>query len=121
ELKRNVDPLSPENKIVILTGPVTGTSAPQSGRWCSVTKSPLTNTIHDSQSGGDFGPYMKFAGIDGIIFEGASERPVYLWVSNGSAELRDASSLWGKDVFTTTEAIISGNKNVRVACIGPAG
>jgi len=121
ELKRGTDPLSPENKLVILTGPVTGTPAPESGRWCSVTKSPLTNTIHDSHSGGDFGPYLKFAGFDGVIFEGASEKPVYLWINNGNAELRDASQLWGKDVFATSDAIIKGNKSVRVACIGPAG
>ncbi|MGQ9552342.1 MAG: aldehyde ferredoxin oxidoreductase family protein [Candidatus Bathycorpusculaceae bacterium] len=121
ELRPGTDPLSPDNKIAILTGPVTGTSAPESGRWCSVTKSPLTGTIHDSQSGGDFGPYLKFSGFDGIIFEGASQKPVYLWIDNGHAELRDASSLWGKDTFTTTDAIIKGDKNIRVACIGPAG
>lgn len=121
ELKTGIDPLSPENKIVILTGPVTGTPAPESGRWCSVTKSPLTGTIHDSQSGGDFGPYLKFAGVDGVIFEGASEKPVFLWIENGHAELKDASHLWGKDVFTTTDEIIKGDKKIRVACIGPAG
>ncbi len=121
ELRPGVDPLSPENKIAILTGPVTGTSAPESGRWCSVTKSPLTGTIHDSQSGGDFGPYLKFAGLDGVIFEGASEKPVLLWVEDGDAELRDASHLWGKDVFATTDSLIDGDKITRVACIGPAG
>ncbi|KON29788.1 aldehyde:ferredoxin oxidoreductase [miscellaneous Crenarchaeota group-15 archaeon DG-45] len=121
ELRTGIDPLLPENKIVILTGPVTGTPAPESGRWCSVTKSPLTGTIHDSQSGGDFGPYLKFAGVDGVIFEGASEKPVFLWIEDGDAELRDASHLWGKDVFATTDGIIKGDKKTRVACIGPAG
>lgn len=121
ELKPGIEPLSPENKIVLLTGPVTGTPAPESGRWCSVTKSPLTWTIHDSNSGGDFGPYMKFAGVDGVIFERASEKPVYLWIENDHAELRDASHLWGKDVFTTTDIIRKGDKMTRVACIGPAG
>lgn len=108
ELEPGIDPLSPENKIVILTGPVTGTPAPESGRWCSVTKSPLTGTIHDSHSGGDFGPYLKFSGVDGVIFEGASEKPVYLWIENGNTELRNASDLWGKDVFATTEALTKG-------------
>jgi aldehyde:ferredoxin oxidoreductase len=121
ELKPRIDPLSPMNKIVILTGPVTGTPAPESGRWCSVTKSPLTGTIHDSHSGGDFGPFLKFSGVDGVIFEGASEKPVYLWIEDGHGELKDASHLWGKDVFTTTDMIIKGDKKTRVACIGPAG
>ncbi|MCW4038885.1 MAG: aldehyde ferredoxin oxidoreductase family protein [Candidatus Bathyarchaeota archaeon] len=121
ELKPGTDPLSPDNKIAILTGPVTGTPALESGRWCSVTKSPLTGTIHDSQSGGDFGPYLKFSGLDGVIFEGASEKPVYLRVDQGHAELKDASDLWGKDVFTTTDSLINGDRLIRVACIGPAG
>jgi aldehyde:ferredoxin oxidoreductase len=121
ELKPGIDPLSPDNKIVILTGPVTGTPAPESGRWCSVTKSPLTGTIHDSHSGGDFGAYMKFAGVDGVVFEGASKKPVYLWIEDGDAELRDASNLWGKDVFRTTDEIIKDDKSTKVACIGPAG
>lgn len=123
ELEPGIDPLSPENKILILTGPVTGTPTPESGRWCSVTKSPLTYTIHDSHSGGDFGPYLKFSGFDGVIFEGASEKPVYLWIDDGKPELRDAKHLWGKDIFQTTDTIIkeSGDEKTRVACIGPAG
>lgn len=123
ELKPGTDPLSPENKILIMTGPITGTATHESGRWCSVTKSPLTGTIHDSQSGGDFGPYLKFSGFDGIIFEGASKKPVYLWLDDGNAEIKDASHLWGKDVIQTTDTIIKeqGDKNTRVACIGPAG
>jgi len=123
ELKPGVDPLSPENKIVILTGPLTGTAAPSSGRWCSVTKSPLTGTIHDSHSGGYFGPELKFAGFDGVIIEGASEKPVYIWIHDGEAELRDASHLWGKDTHDTTDMICKelGDEKIKVACIGPAG
>jgi len=123
ELKPGIDPLSPENKIAILTGPLTGTAAPSSGRWCSVTKSPLTGTIHDSHSGGHFGPELKFAGFDGIIIEGASEKPVYLWIHDGEAELRDASHLWGKDTHDTTDIICKelGDEKIKVACIGPAG
>jgi len=131
EIDPRIDPLSPANKIFILTGPLTGVAgAPASGRWCSVTKSPLTNTIHDSQCGGKFGPYLKFAGLDGIIIEGASEKPVYLFVHDGRVEIRDAKHLWGKDVHTTTDALIdevakevgeSERPNIKVACIGPAG
>lgn len=123
ELKPGTDPLSPRNKILIMTGPVTGTPTPESGRWCSVTKSPLTGTIHDSQCGGDFGPYLKFSGFDGIIFEGTSGKPVLLWLDDGSAEIKDASHLWGKDVSDTTDIVIrdQGDGSTRVACIGPAG
>jgi len=123
EVDPRVDPLSPENKLIILTGPLTGTAAPESGRWCSVTKAPLTGTIHDSHSGGKWGPELKFAGYDGIIIEGASEKPVYLWIHNGKAELRDAKHLWGKDTHATTDILIEelGDKNIKVMCIGPAG
>ncbi|MEM1525740.1 MAG: aldehyde ferredoxin oxidoreductase family protein [Ignisphaera sp.] len=131
EVSPKVDPLSPENKAIVATGPLTGvTGIPSSGRWCSVTKSPLTNTVHDSHSGGKFGPELKFSGFDLIIVEGASERPVYLWVYDGKAELIDAKHLWGKDAHTTTDAIKEeltptiGHdeaKEIKVACIGPAG
>ncbi len=131
EIPPRVDPFSPMNKVFIMTGPLTGVAGvPSSGRWCSVTKSPLTYTIHDSQSGGKFGPYLKFAGFDGLIIEGASEKPVYLWVHEGKVEIRDASHLWGKDVHTTTDMLVEElasevgkdeAKHIKVACIGPAG
>ncbi len=123
EVDPKVDPLSPENKAFVLTGPVTGVAAGlEAGRWASVTKSPLTNTVHDSQSGGHFGPYMKFAGFDLIILEGASEEPVYLVLEEGKAELRDAKDLWGKDVHHTTRILEERHgKNAKVAAIGPAG
>lgn len=129
EINPKVDPLSPENKIILATGPVTGTGFPMSGRWCSVTKSPLTNTVHDAHSGGKWGPELKFAGFDAIIVEGAAEKPLWLWIHDGKAELRDAKHLWGKDVHSTTDMIIEelkteigdDAKNVKVATIGPAG
>ncbi|MEZ0290318.1 MAG: aldehyde ferredoxin oxidoreductase family protein [Sulfolobales archaeon] len=131
EVNPRVDPLSPENKAIIATGPVTGVAGiPASGRWCSVTKSPLTNTIHDSHSGGRFGPELKFAGFDLVIIEGRAEKPVYLWVHDGRAELRDARHLWGKDTHATTDTIVEEMspvigrdeaKHISVACIGPAG
>lgn len=131
EVDPRINPLSPGNKTIVATGPLTGvTGVPSSGRWCSVTKSPLTGTIHDSHSGGKFGPELKFAGFDIVIIEGASEKPVYLWIYDGKAELRDAKHLWGKDVHSTTDAIkeelspVLGSdeaREVKVACIGPAG
>ncbi|WFO76262.1 aldehyde ferredoxin oxidoreductase family protein [Desulfurococcaceae archaeon MEX13E-LK6-19] len=130
EVDPKVDPFSPANKALVMTGPLTGVAGvPAAGRWCSVTKSPLTNTIHDSHSGGKFGPELKFAGFDAIIIEGASEDPVYLWVHDGKVEIRDAKHLWGKDVHTTTDMIREELKaevgdeapKVKVACIGPAG
>ncbi|MEM0196601.1 MAG: aldehyde ferredoxin oxidoreductase family protein [Sulfolobales archaeon] len=131
EVDPKVDPLSPANKAIVATGPLTGiVGIPSSGRWCSVTKSPLNNTLHDSQSGGKFGPELKFAGYDAIIIEGASERPVYLWIHDGKAELRDAKHLWGRDTHDTTDIIqeelapVVGKDEaarIKVACIGPAG
>lgn len=131
EVDPRVDPFSPYNKAIVATGPVTGVAGiPASGRWCSITKAPLTNTIHDSHSGGKFGPELKFAGFDAIIIEGRAERPVYLWIHDGKAEIRDASHLWGRDTHDTTDIIqeelapVVGRdeaKNIKVACIGPAG
>ncbi|MEM0506449.1 MAG: aldehyde ferredoxin oxidoreductase N-terminal domain-containing protein, partial [Thermosphaera sp.] len=131
EVNPRVDPLSPANKAIVATGPVTGVAGiPTSGRWASITKAPLTNTIHDAQSGGKFGPELKFAGFDMIIIEGRAERPVYLWINDGKAEIRDASHLWGRDTYDTTDAIkeelspVIGRdeaSHVKVACIGPAG
>ncbi len=131
EVNPKVNPLGPSNKAIVLTGPLTGIAGLYSpGRWCSVTKSPLTETIHDSQSGGKFGPELKFAGIDAIIIEDISDSPVYLWVHDGKVEIRDAKHLWGMDVHHTTEAIQEELANevgsdearqIKVAAIGPAG
>jgi len=131
EVDPKVDPLSPANKAIVATGPLTGvTGVPSSGRWCSVTKAPLNNTIHDAQSGGKFGPELKFAGFDAVIIEGASEKPVYLWIHDGEAEIRDAKHLWGKDTHATTEAIreelapeigVEEAEGIKVLTIGPAG
>jgi aldehyde:ferredoxin oxidoreductase len=130
EVDPTVEPFSPENKLLILTGPLTGMAgAPEPGRWCSVTKSPLTYTVHDAHSGGDFGPELRFAGYDGIIVEGRSEKPVYLFIVDGKAELRDASHLWGRDVHTVTDELVEelqadlgdDARHVKVATIGPAG
>jgi len=117
-----VDALGPNSMIGFLTGPLTGTPTPTSGRFVVVGKSPLTGTCGDANCGGDFGPYMKFAGVDGIFFSGKSTKPVYLYVENGKAELRDASKLWGKDCLDTEDMLkASHGVKTSVACIGPSG
>lgn len=118
-----VKPLDPENLLIFATGPLTGTLSPTSGRHCVVTKSPLTNTISDSQSGGYWGAELKFAGYDAIIVRGKAKKPVYLWVRDGGAEFKDAKALWGKGTHATTDGICKelGDDKVKVACIGPAG
>jgi Aldehyde:ferredoxin oxidoreductase len=88
EIDPAIDPLSPKNKLILATGPLTGTYAPSSGRYMVVTKAPLTGTIGSSNSGGYFGPEMKYAGYDLIVIEGKSKKPVYLWVNNADVELR---------------------------------
>ncbi len=117
-----MDPLSEENKLIFMTGPLTGTFASSGGRYEVVAKAPLTGTIGASNSGGHFGPELKYAGYDGIIFEGRAEKPVYLWIEDDNVELRDASHLWGKNVFETTDTVLAETaEDARVACIGPGG
>ncbi len=121
EVPPGTHPLSEENKIVVATGPLTGTKAVESGRYCTVTKSPLTGTMHDSHSGGTFGFWLKRSGFDAIIIEGKSDTPVYLLTDNGKAEIKDAGHLWGKTVFEASDALEAEYKPCGIACIGPAG
>jgi aldehyde:ferredoxin oxidoreductase len=122
EIDPKVDPFSPNNKLIMATGPLTGTSASAAGRYMVITKSPLTGTIACSNSGGHFGAELKFAGFDLIIFEGKAKEPVYLYIEDGKAEIRDAKALWGKTTHETTDQILSEtDMDARVACIGPAG
>lgn len=122
EIDPQIDALSPENKLIFMTGPMTGTYATCAGRFNVVAKAPLTGTIGAANSGGYFGPELKFAGYDGIIFEGKSNKPVYLHINDDLIELKDASHLWGKNVFDTTdELLIENEEDAKVACIGPAG
>ena len=116
------DPLGPDNKLIFMTGPLTGTCATSSGRYNAVAKSPLTGTIGAANSGGHFGPELKYAGYDGIIFEDVAEKPVYLYINDDMVELRDASHLWGKDVYDTTDALREElGDEFRIACIAPTG
>ncbi|MBL8418445.1 MAG: aldehyde ferredoxin oxidoreductase family protein [Dechloromonas sp.] len=123
EIDPKVDPLSPDNKLIMATGPLTGTMASTGGRYTVVTKGALTNAIACSNSGGFFGAEMKFAGWDMIIFEGKSPKPVYLYVENDKAELRDAAHLWGKTCWQTEEMIKTSHQDplIRVSSIGGAG
>ncbi len=119
---KGVNPLGPENSTIISTGPLTGSRAPTSGRFSLVTRSPLTETIFDSNSGGIWGVKLKRCGFDGAWITGQARNPVYLKVSEDDAELRDANDLWGRDVSETTRELrkTEGEK-VSVLAIGPAG
>ncbi|MHB9099692.1 MAG: aldehyde ferredoxin oxidoreductase family protein [Syntrophales bacterium] len=122
EIDPKIDPLSADNKLIFATGPLSGTNAPASGHFDVVTKGPLTGTIAASSSGGIFGPMLKYAGYDLIIFEGKAKKPVYLWINDDKVELRDATALWGKIVPEATEAIRAAtDEEASVAVIGPAG
>jgi aldehyde:ferredoxin oxidoreductase len=121
-MKPGADPLGPDNMFGLLTGPCTGTPIPSGARYCAVAKSPLTGGWGDANSGGHFGPYLKFAGFDAVFFTGVSSKPVYLLIDEGKAELKDASHLWGKGAYETEEILEAEyGKQSRVACIGPFG
>jgi aldehyde:ferredoxin oxidoreductase len=123
EVKSNIDPLGPENKLIFALGPVTGTGMIGSGRNGVGAKSPLSGGIILSQVGEFWGAELKRAGYDAIIVEGKADRPVYLWIDDGEASLRDAGKFWGRNTKETQEAIRAdlGDDKVRVAMIGPAG
>lgn len=122
EVDPKVDALGPANKLLIVTGPLTGTATPTGGRYMAVTKSPLTGTIASSNSGGYFGAELKFAGWDAIILEGKAKRPLYLVIEDDKVELRDSGDLWGKLVSETTDILIERHgEKCRVMTIGPAG
>lgn len=126
-LKKEVDPqvdaLAPENKLIIATGPLTGSSCPTAGRYMVITKSPLSGTVASSNSGGYWGPQLKAAGYDMLILEGRAESPVYMVIDDDKVELRDATAHWGKVVSETTDALMeeAGLPKARVLMIGPAG
>jgi aldehyde:ferredoxin oxidoreductase len=120
--KPGVDPLGPEATLGFVAGVLSGTDAVGGSRYVVVGKSPLTGGWGDANSGGDFGPYLKFAGYDAVFFTGVASEPVYLHIDNGKAELRDAAGIWGLDTFETENALRQEHgKELQVACIGPAG
>ncbi|MEM0197925.1 MAG: aldehyde ferredoxin oxidoreductase family protein [Fervidicoccaceae archaeon] len=123
EVDPKTDPLSPQNKLIIAAGPLTGTSAPTAARYNVITKSPLTGYITFSNSGGYWGAELKRAGYDAVIIENSSETPKYLFIKDEHIELRDASKLWGLKM-SETEAELKkthNDENLKVLGIGPAG
>ncbi|MEB3774122.1 MAG: aldehyde ferredoxin oxidoreductase family protein [Desulfurococcales archaeon] len=125
EIPKGIDSFSPDNKVFILTGPIVGTAAIESGRYHVVAKSPLTGILGDANSGGQFGPWLRFSGYDGLILEGASEEPVWISIVNGEINFHDASNLWGKGVFHTEKIIretvgITKESLGSVLAVGPA-
>ncbi|MEM4291981.1 MAG: aldehyde ferredoxin oxidoreductase N-terminal domain-containing protein [Archaeoglobaceae archaeon] len=117
---KDIDPFGEENVLIFATGPATGVMGfPESGRYhVMALKSPLTGSIASANSGGKFGPFMKFAGYDIIVIEGKSPDPVYIEATENGTEIKCAKKLWGLNVFDTTKALEKGGS---VACIGPAG
>lgn len=116
-LKPGTDPLSPDNLLIVMTSPLTGTGAPSTSRYDISSKSPLTGAIGHSNSGGNFGIYLKRAGWDGIVIRGKAEKPVYLEIEEDDIEIKSAEHLWGMNTEETQEALGRGGKMV----IGPAG
>ncbi len=119
-----VAPLSPENPLIIMAGPLVGTQFPGTSRFAVCAKSPLTGIWGEGTCGGNFGPELKSAGMDGIIFRGASPKPVYLYIEDDKIELRDAGDLWGMDNYKVTDLLKQRHgkeKNPKVLSIGPAG
>ena len=122
--KPSVDALSPENPLILTTGPLSGTMAPTGGNGHAfVSKSPLTGGVGEAKSHGFFGAELKRAGYDAVIFEGKSEKPVYVWIDDDSVQIIDAKHLWGKPTAETEDTIKEelGDYYIRVAAIGPAG
>jgi aldehyde:ferredoxin oxidoreductase len=119
----NVDPLGPDNPLMLMTGPVVGTSVPSAGRFSVCALSPLTRIWGEANSGGFFGPELRFAGYDGLIVTGIAPSATWLSIVDGDAQLRDAAELWGLDTYETqTRArAVLGDSRARVVCIGPAG
>ncbi len=122
EIRAGVDPLGPDNKLVFMTGPVTGTHIPGSGRHLVASKSPLTGVWGEATSGGRWGVQLKKAGFDGIIVEGRARHPVLLYVCDGKAEIRSAEGLWGLTTSETDRQIrVTLGSGVSSCCIGPSG
>lgn len=122
ETKPDTEPLSPENRLIFMTGPLTGSTVPESSRYVLAGISPLTGIWGQAHSGGSWADELRHAGFDGIVVKGESRKPVYLWLHNGTAEIRDAEHLWGKDTYEVDKLLKEEtDSNASSACIGPAG
>jgi len=122
-LSADLDPLSPEAPLLILTGPLTGTAGPAVGRFVVCGKSPATGLWAESNCGGFWGPELRRAGFDGLWLTGQAAEPVYLWIRDGKAEIRPARDLWGLDTYAIQDAVRRevDERGARVLAIGPAG
>jgi len=122
-LIKKLDPLSPDSPLLFMTGPLTGTAGPSVGRFVVCARSPATGLWGESNCGGFWGPELRKTGYDGLMITGRADSPVYLWINDGKAEIRDAGHIWGFDTYETQEAVQEelGVKKSRVAVIGPAG
>lgn len=123
QIPTHVDPLSPDNLLIFLTGPLTGTPFPGTGKFVVVTRSPATGTFCDSHSSGLLAPALRFAGYDVLIIRGQAPRPVYLWIEDDRISFCPADDLWGLDTYETERCLRDrhGHDDVGVAVIGPAG
>ena len=123
EVGPDVDPLSPDSRLIFGVGPLTGTFAPSSGRTTVTARSPLSGGFGDSNMGGHWGPELKFAGYDQLVVQGKASRPVYLWIDDDQVEIREAAAIWGRKV-PQADAMIKeelGSEEIHIALIGPAG
>lgn len=123
EQKPGVDPLGPENKLIFMSSVISGAPLPGLTRYTVAARSPLTGAFGEAEAGGFFGPELKMAGFDGLIIEGQSPKPVYLWIKDGKAEIRDGAKIWGKDTGDVEHIIREelGDQRIRIAQCGPAG
>ena len=122
ETTPNTEPLSPENELIFMAGPLTGSILPKSSRYIIAGISPLTGIWGQAHSGGSFADELRHAGLDGIVVKGQASKPVYLWLHNQKAEIRDAAHVWGKDTYEVAELLKPGtDRKASVACIGLAG
>ncbi|KAF0160218.1 MAG: Aldehyde:ferredoxin oxidoreductase [Syntrophaceae bacterium] len=117
----DADPLSAENPLMLMNGPLVGSGFPGSSRFAMAAKSPQTGIWGEAACGGNFGPELKRAGYDGIVITGKSPHPVILSITNNSAEISSAANCWGKDIYETTDILKAPDKNIKVLAIGPAG
>jgi len=121
--KKGIDPLGPENVLLVSAGILGATLASASARTHVAAKSPLTGFVGSSNMGGFFAPELRWAGFDHLVIKGKAKKPAYLWINDGEIEIRDASNLWGQGVFDTQESIRQelGDEEVKAMCCGPAG
>ena len=118
-----VHPFEPANRLIFGTGPLVGTLVPAANRFNVDAKNPYTGGVGSGNAGGYFGPELRFAGWDNIVFQGRASKPVYLWINDNHVEIRDASFIWGSTTWQTDDLIKEDrdDKDIQIACIGPAG